>query len=321
MAEISASQSSQTGARYAFLWLLVGAAAISFAPILVRLSELGPTPTAFYRTFLALPFLGLWLWQSTKRSTKQQGAAPVALSRGEYVRLALAGFFFAGDLTLWHYSIYFTSIANSTLLANLAPIFVTLGGFLLFRERFTRLFLGGMALALVGVAVLMGESFQLSGRSFFGDFLGVLTAVFYASYILSVGRLRARLATVVLMFWSTLATTVFLVPVVMLSGDAMVPPSAQAWATLLALALMGQVLGQSLIAYALAHLPAAFSSVSLMFQPVLAALVAWILFAEALSAFQGLGALVVMVGVVAARQGSLRTHGVPKDIVKSAERS
>lgn len=292
---------SDTDPRSAFAWLLVGASAIAFAPILVRMSEIGPAPTAFYRTFLALPFLGAWLWFSIH----QGGAEQPKLDRGEYLRLGLAGFFFAGDLTLWHYSIYFTSIANSTLLANLAPIFVTLGGFLLFRERFSRLFLGGMTFAVIGVVVLMGESLQLSGRSFFGDFLGVMTAVFYASYILSVGRLRARLATAVLMFWSTLATSIFLLPVVVLSGDAWVPSTLQAWAILLGLALMGQVIGQSLIAYALAHLPAAFSSVSLMFQPILAAILAWVLFAETLSAVQGLGALVVLVGVVAARQGSI----------------
>ena len=293
------SQSIQTE-RLAFALLLLGAACIAFAPIFVRLSELGPTATAFHRMLLALPALWLWLkWGEAKDDVPN-------LSRAEYTRLALAGFFFAGDMSIWHFSIHYTSVANSTLLANLAPIFVTLFGFILFKEWVSKLFLGGMVLALLGAVTLMGESLQLSEQGFFGDVLGVITAVFYASYIVAVGRLRARMATRVIMFWSTLFTTLFLVPLTFASGEAWLPQTLDGWLVLIGLAMVAQVFGQGLIAYALAHLPASFGSVSLLFQPVIAALAAWVLFAEALGPLQGLGAVVVLAGVVLARQGSLK---------------
>jgi drug/metabolite transporter (DMT)-like permease len=73
---------------------------------------------------------------------------------------------------------------------------------------------------------------------------------------------------------------------------------------LLALALLSHVGGQSLIAYALAHLPAAFSSVSLLLQPVAAALLAWLILSEALGLLQGLGGAVVLAGIAIARRGS-----------------
>lgn len=283
--------------------LLLGAAAIAFAPIFVRVSELGPVTTAFWRVALAVPMLGMILSVVRSRQNKESAVPP--LGRREYVRLALAGLFFAGDLAVWHYSIHFTSVANATLLANLAPIFVTLFGFVLFKDRVTRLFLAGMAVALLGAVVLMGESLSLSHQSFIGDLLGALTAIFYASYILAVGRLRARLGTIVVMFWSTLFTALFLLPAVWLSREPFWPSTVQEWGVLWGLALTAQVLGQSLIAYALAHLPASFSSVSLLFQPVVAALAAWWIFSEALGPLQGLGALVVLLGVALARQGIL----------------
>ena len=284
---------------WAFALLIVGAAAIAFAPIFVRVSELGPVTTALWRVALAVPVLGVMMAMTPRAGP----AAP--LGRREFVRLGLAGFFFAGDLGVWHFSIHYTSVANATLLANLAPIFVTAFGFVLFKDRVTRLFLVSMAVALLGAGVLMGDSLSLSHQSFVGDVLGALAAVFYASYILAIGRLRARLGTVVVMFWSTLFTALFLVPVALVSGENPLPTTLEGWGVLLGLALTAQVLGQGLIAYALAHLPASFSSVSLLFQPVIAALAAWALFGEALGPLQGLGALVVLVGVALARQGSV----------------
>ena len=286
--------------RLAFVLLIVGAAAIAFAPVFVRVSEVGPVSTAFYRMVLAVPALALWL--------RWGGDDEPKLERREYLRLALAGFFFAGDMSLWHFSIHYTTIANATLLANLAPIFVTLFGYVLFKDRFTGLFLAGMGLAILGAVTLMSDSLQLSRQSFIGDILGVVTAVFYASYILAVGRLRARLATRVIMFWSTLFCALFLLPLTWLSGEAWLPQSAYGWWVLIGLALTAQVFGQGLIAYALAHLPVAFSSVSLLFQPVIAALAAWALFGEALGPLQGVGALVVLFGVALARLGGLKKH-------------
>ncbi|HEY9078471.1 DMT family transporter [Magnetovibrio sp.] len=286
--------------RLAFVMLILGATAIAFAPIFVRVSEVGPVATAFYRMTLAVPALGLWLYWG------KSGRDEPALSRREYLRLALAGFFFAGDMSLWHFSIHYTTVANATLLANLAPIFVTLFGYVLFQTRFTGLFLGGMALAILGAVTLMGDSLQLSRQSFIGDLLGVATAVFYASYIMAVGRLRSRLATRVIMFWSTLFCAAFLLPLTWMSGEAWTPETLNGWWVLIGLALTAQVFGQGLIAYALAHLPVAFSSVSLLFQPVIAALAAWLLFGEALGPLQGVGALVVLMGVALARVGSIK---------------
>ena len=107
----------------AFLCLCAGACGIACAPILVRLSETGPVASAFWRTAVAAPVLCLWARRAAPR--------PVSASLRPAVA---AGLFFAADLAVWHWSITYTSVANATLLANLAPIFVTLASWLFFRR-------------------------------------------------------------------------------------------------------------------------------------------------------------------------------------------
>ncbi|MBL6958602.1 MAG: DMT family transporter [Rhodospirillales bacterium] len=286
--------------RVAFVALMCGAFAIAFSPIFVRLSELDPTATAFHRVFLAWP--ALWLWSAMPAG--KTGTARQPASRKDYWVLMLSGVFFAGDLAFWHWSIRYTSVANSTLLANFAPIFVSLGAFVLFRERFSRTFLVGMVCALAGACVLMGDSFVLSLTNLLGDALGMITAVFYGAYILTVGRLRAHFSTATIMAWSSGTAAVILLPVTLASGEALIPGSLYGWGILLGLALFSHAGGQSLIAYALAHLPAAFSSVSLLFQPAISAVLAWVILNEPLGAVQALGGAIILVGIYLARRGS-----------------
>jgi len=286
--------------RLAFIALLLGAAAIAFSPIFVRLSELGPVSTAFFRVFLALP--ALWIWMSLSTTHTENSRKPS--SRKDYGRLILAGLFFAGDLSFWHWSINLTSVANSTVLANAAPIFVTLAAFVLFKERFSKLFLVGLVCAIVGIIFLMGDSLSLGGTNLLGDSLGVITAMFYAAYILAVGKLREEFSTATVMAWSGAVSSAVLLIVTWVSGESFVATTLFGWAMLLGLALFSHAGGQSLIAYSLAHLPAAMGSVGLLSQPVLAALLAWILFGEALGGLQILGGIAILAGIYLARRGS-----------------
>ncbi len=284
--------------RLGLVALFAGAAAIAFAPIFVRISELGPSATAFWRVAFAVPALYAWLAFEGRASARPAGTAAGRFG------LILAGMLFAADLAFWHWSIKLTSVANSTLLANVTPIFVTLGGYLVFGERFKSRFLLAVAIALAGAATLMGDSLTLSLDHVVGDALGVVTALFYGAYLLAVSRLRATYSTATIMTWSGVVSAAALLPVAWLSGEGLIATDAYGWAVLLGLALFSHAGGQSLIAYALAHLPAAFSSVGLLVQPVLAAVLAWILLAEPLGAVQALGGAIVLAGVVLARRAS-----------------
>lgn len=273
----------------ALLCLFAGAACIGTSALFVKVSEAGPVSTAFWRVFLALPFLWLWAWWDSR-----DAALPATNPRG---LLFAAGFFFTGDLAVWHWSIVLTSVANATLLANLAPIFVTLAAWLIWHNRPNALFVTGLATALVGVMMLIGGDFKLHGTEVTGDVLGVITAMFYAAYQLTVTRLRGTVNTARIMAVSSVVTAVLLLPIALLSGEQFTPLTQTGWLKVFGLALISQVAGQSLIAYAMAHLPATLSSVGLLLQPVMAGLFAWILLGETLSAAAIAGAVMVLAGI------------------------
>jgi drug/metabolite transporter (DMT)-like permease len=227
------------------------------------------------------------------------------LNPGKWLVLLAAALAFAGDLAFWHKSVQLTSVANATLLANLASIFVTLAAWIFLRQRPTRTFLAGLGAALVGVALLVHTSLAFSSTGLAGDAFGVVTAMFYAGYLLAVKGLRDRgEATLHLLAVTSTITALLLLPVAVAAGEPMAPQSASGWWILIGLALISHAAGQGLIAYALAHLPAAFSSVSLLFQPVMAAIFAWLLLAEPLVPLQVAGGLIVLVGIYLARRGS-----------------
>src|ERR1019366_7889843 len=138
-----------------------------------------------------------------------------------------------------------TSFANATLLGNSAPIFVTLAGWLLFGQRFSPLFLFGMALAVGGAAVLVGISLGHGQRPFLGDLLGVIVGAFYTGYIMLVGRLRGRFSTATVMGISGVFTCLALLPVALASGESLTAHTLHGWAGLCAPAWLSQCGGQS----------------------------------------------------------------------------
>ena len=292
--------------RTALIALFAGGCGIAMSPIFVRLSEIGPTATAFYRVFLAIPVLWAWRGIELRRRDPDEPRPPTRLS--DLAPLALVGFFFAGDLAFWHWSITLTSVANSTLFANAAPVVVTIAGWLLWRQRVSRMFIAGLALALTGAILLMGHSLLGGGPGggfhLKGDGLAVAAACFYAGYLLSVSRLRATRSTALIMTGNAVVSAALLLPLALLAGESLVPRTPYGWGVLVGVALLPQVAGQSLIAYALAHLPASFGSVVLLFQPVMSAALAWALLAEPVGWLQAAGGVVVLGGIFLARQGS-----------------
>lgn len=307
-----------SGSRLAFLALIGGATGIGFAPVFVRMSETGPTATAFYRLLFALPFLWIWaLWDRRQNPTSRQPKC-----RRDFALLALGGLLFTADLSIWHWSLQYTTVTNSTLLTNVAPIFVTIGARFIFGDRIRVSFVAGMVLAITGATLLVRHSVTsgtgptagglFQSQHLLGDALSILAAVFYAGYLLAVKHLRKNFSTPTIMAWSGLASCVGFGTVAWLSGDVMSATTNKGWLVLLALALISHVGGQTLIAYGFGHLPASFSAVSLLWQPVVAAGVAWIALGEKLTWLQGIGACVVLAGI-AVSSGTIRRPAARSD--------
>ncbi len=276
--------------------------AIGFAGILMRLSDVNPLASAFWRMALAAPVLWLWaMWveRQDRAAGRRTGFTPA---------LALAGAYFAGDMALWHSSLHFTTVSNATLLSNFAPVFIALWMWFAWRTRFSRIFVIGMLIALAGAVLLVAPNATsadgVGGRKLIGDALGLASAVFYAGYQLVIKDARDHYSTARLMAWSTTVTGLALLPFAVAAPGAFLPAHAAGWLPLLGLALLAQIGGQTVIAYASAHLSASLSSVSLLIQPLTATLAAWLIFGEAIGVMQCIGGGLLLWGIYLSKRGS-----------------
>ena len=278
-----------------FAALLLGAVAIAFAPIFVRWSEVGPYATAFWRVFLAQPVL--WLLVGLQR--KKHG--PRGSGFRDLWPLLAAGAIFAVEISVWHLSVLHTTVANCTLLANLAPIFVTLLAWVFLRQRVTRFFLVGLASAIFGAALLSGGGLEINPQGFLGDSFATLAAVLYAAYLLAISLVRRNFSAPEVMAWAGAACSVLLLVFTLVGEGKLFPETAGGWWVVMGLAVICHVIGQGFIAFGLGHLPATISSVILLLQPVVAAMLAWFLLDEPMGAIQMMGACTVLVGIYIAR--------------------
>jgi drug/metabolite transporter (DMT)-like permease len=274
-----------------FLLLVAGAVAIGFAPIFVRLSSAGPVATAFWRMALAVPVL--WMLAS------RQNVSAAGTFRSPIIWLA--GLAFALDLTAWHFSIRLTSVTNATLLANCAVLLVPLLSWLFLRRAVRLSTIGCAALAFAGIVLLSSPSLDTVGQKLWGDALALVTAVFYAIYLIAIAVARERVAASSLALASSLLSSLALVAIVPLAGEKLLPPAALDWLWLLGLALISQVFGQTAIAHALGRIPPAQAAIGLLIQPISAAVLAWVLFGEAMSGRQLLGGGLVLASITAVR--------------------
>jgi drug/metabolite transporter (DMT)-like permease len=286
--------SSQLNPAKNFFILLLGAGLIGLAPLFVRWSELSPSWILFYRMFLALPFLAL----INIYFNKQQA---FKLRNGKSLLFAMiAAFAFATDMSAWHWSIQYTSIANSTIIVNTAPIYVVILGIFLFKESVSGRFLVSFVSTYVGVFGLVYFSSTKTDGALFGDALALMAAFMYATYLLIISRLGKE-SSINIIFYTTLFTCLFsLIPALIESRD-FLPASKMEIINLFAMAILCQVGGQFFITYSMPKITASFGSVGLLMQPIVATIFGALIFLEYLNFTQLCFVILALVGIYFAR--------------------
>ncbi|MGD0640736.1 MAG: DMT family transporter [Roseiarcus sp.] len=275
-----------------FAALVAGALAMGASPIFVRVADVGPFASAFWRVALALPALYAW----TRLS--ESGAGP----SGRFgVATILAGLAFTGDLFFWHLSIVTTSVANATFFATTAPIWVVAFGWLILRERAAAKTLAGLALCILGGAALLAQSLHLRPAGAIGDLFGLATGVFFGLYFLAVKAARRESSAARVTFEATAITAALLFIVALSLERTILPHSVRGVAALLAMAWISHAGGQGLLSVALGRLPAAFSSLVIFLEAIAAASFAYLLLGEPVSLVQALGGLSILAGIYVAR--------------------
>ena len=278
-----------------FFILIIGAIAIAFSPIFVRFSDVDPIMTAFYRIFISLPF---FLFFSSFNIIEK---VKFPEFNNSYVIFLVSGIFFALDLICWHWSIKLTTVSKATFLSNLAPIVVIIFSLIFLKERFSKFFYLAALLSMVGMLMLLGESFQFNKSQFIGDLLGVLTAVWYGSYIVTISQLRKKYNSTSIMFLSGIVTAIILLTVSILFEQSLIPQSLFTITIIFLLGFICQFMGQSFITYSLAYLSASLSSLCLLIQPIAATVLAYFFFQEKLTTIQFFGSALILIGIYIAR--------------------
>lgn len=280
----------------AFAALFMGALAMGISPVFVRFAEIGPFASAFWRVAIALPALFIWALMDARRA-----GVPLISTLKINRAIVLTGVFFAGDLFFWHLAIVNTNIANATLLACLAPVWVVLLASTFIGEKIGRGTIPGLMVCLAGAFLLVGSSFRVNPQQAVGDVYGFVTSIFFGLYFLVVRVARRSHSAGALIFLSTIITAAILLVVTFVSGQSLVPETLKGVSALAALGLISHTGGQGLLAVALGSLSAVFSSLVIFIEAVAAAVFGWIFLNEALSLEQIGGGALILSGVWIAR--------------------
>jgi drug/metabolite transporter (DMT)-like permease len=300
--------------RRSALLVTAGAVMISFAAVFVRIAEVAPTTSAFYRMIFGGMALLLLIAVRPKLHA--------GFARG-WAGSALIAAFFTADMWFWHRSILYIGPGLSTLLANFQVFVLAAIGVLWFREHFGWRIGSGIGLAFAGLWLLFGQQWTgLPPEYRLGVVFGLLTAMAYSGYILSLRglqirqpktRVEARLAQVTILCGAMLGV------LNLFEGHGFAIPDGQSLAALVALGVLCQVLGWLAITYGLPGLPASLVGLLLLLQPTLSMIWDAAFFGLRLGALQLIGALLALTGIYLGMRASGDRRRRNPDTRESAE--
>ncbi|MFN0075133.1 MAG: DMT family transporter [Prosthecobacter sp.] len=282
------------------LVLCVGVLAVSSGSIFVRLSDAPPLVTAMWRMTFATVFLLPFAWWKARDELR-------SLTRHELGSGALAGLFLALHFATWIASLSFTSVANSTVFVNTAPLWVAIMSPWLTHERLSRRSWAGIGLSVIGGTIIGAGDFAGGTRALIGDALALAGSLALALYLLSGRRLRAKLSLPAYLAVCYTSAAIVLWIAVLVSRTPLTEFSVNTWGALLGMALISQHLGHSSYNWAMRYFSAGFIAVCLLGEPVGSSLLAWWLFDEGVTWMKAAGGLLILVSIYLASTAQQQT--------------
>ncbi|MGK7887028.1 MAG: DMT family transporter [Crocosphaera sp.] len=290
--------------------LVIALISISFAPIFIRISEieLGANGTVFNRLFIFFMVFGLAQTIRQRFYSPEDISIKVPFTTKHWLLLLSVGIISITSLGLWAISLEYTSVANSMLLNNMTPIFTSIGAWLCFGKRFDTKFIVGMILALSGAIFLGLEDLQGTNGHLIGDFYALLSAVFLGIYFLIVEQLRSHFSATIILLWRCGVGSILLVPFVLFTETKLFPTSWQTWLAVIGLGIISEGLGQRLLADCLDKFSSSFIAMFLLLEPIVSAMLAWVIFAEALNSTTWMGFVIILTGIYLAQSSNSAVH-------------
>ncbi len=275
-----------------YLALLIGVIAISSSAIFVKLSDAPAPIIATYRlifsVLLTLPFL-FWNRGAIAEIGKK--------SKKVWLLCILSGAFLASHFLLWFESLNYTSVASSTVLVTLQPLFAFIGGYFFFGEKVRFLALSGGLLAIAGSFVIGWGDFQVGGMALWGDFLALMGAVTVTGYWLVGQYVRQHMSSFAYTLVVYTATSVILVAYDLALGYSLVGYPAADWGWFFCLALFPTLLGHSIFNWIIKWLNTTTISMGILGEPIGTAILAYFILGEVVTPPQWIGGLIIIAGI------------------------
>ncbi len=281
-------------ARAAQLFQALGAGivAVSFGSIFARIAGAGaPTVAALRMVFSALILLPLVLASARTRGELSR------LSRADLKLLGASGLFLALHFLLWIGSLSFTGVTSSVVFVTTHPLWVALYGVVVLRKRISSVLWIGLAVALLGGAIIGGRDAVAGGTRWQGDILALGGAAAFAGYFIVGARLRGRLSLLAYVFPVYTCAAVLLAGTAVISGASFNGCGGRCWAVCFAMALVCQIVGHTLFNWALKHLETTAVAIAALGEPVGASVLALVILRERPTAAEIAGGAAILAGI------------------------
>lgn len=273
-----------------YLVLFIGVVGLSFGSFLVKLSHAPSLVIATYRNAFAVLLLVPFVFGMCRHEFK-------TLSLRDIGAAFASGVFLAFHFVVWMTSLDYTSVASSTVLVTMQPIFVVIGSFIFLKEKVPFKALSGGFLALAGSVIVGLSDFRIGGTALWGDFLALSGGVLIAGYMIIGRSLRQRFSLILYTFIAYGSCTMVLLVMDILSGTPLTPYPAREWLLFVVMALIPTMIGHGFLNWDLKYLPASTVSVSVLGEPIGASILAGIFLNEMPAGLQIAGAVLILTGI------------------------
>lgn len=277
---------------FSYLALFFGVFALSTSAIFVKLADASSSITAFYRLFFAALILSPFLFFDKKNRHEL-----LSLSKRQWVFGLLSGLFLAIHYVLWFESLNYTSVASSTVIVTLQPLFSMSGGYFLFKERFSKGSILGCFIAIIGCFIIGWGDFQVSNQALFGDLLAFIAAGIITAYFFIGQYLRKDLSLVPYSIIGYASSAFFLAIYACNQQVPFVHYSLQTWWSFIGLAFIATIFGQTIFNWLLKWLSVSVVSMGILGETIGTCILAYLILDEVISLQQGIGIAFILAGL------------------------
>ncbi|MFC5560190.1 DMT family transporter [Ureibacillus thermophilus] len=274
-----------------YIPILIGVISISFSAIFVKLAEADSGAIAFYRMLFSVLIIAPAFFKNHVQELKM-------LYQRDWLFSIISGIFLAFHFILWFESLQYTSVASSTVLVTMQPLFAFIGTYLFFKERLTMQVVLSGIIAISGSVLISWGDFKISGGALFGDTLALIACVLVTGYFLFGQEVRKRLSLITYTMVVYSISTITLFFYVILRGESFGPYPYSTWLWFLLLAIIPNLLGHSLFNWSIKWVSVNVISIAVLFEPIGASILAFFIFGEKLIATQIIGGIIVILGIM-----------------------